>query len=381
MTAESGTMDLMNANSAYSHSFGYLPDKTVYQSPSMDIDMREEIKSLVDKGMQSAELKAQTISGMGAGTAGVSLVPVYVDPRITDRSRKFTPWTELVQRVTNQGVTADFNYITSKGGAITYSEDAALADVADVEARGTIPIKYLYSVGRVTGQVQAAMPSYIVQGLQPQGTGTDSATFGSPTAPNAKQYEVLKRAQALKELEEQLIWVGSATTSVAGGVDTTEFNGIVTTQSATNQNDKSATVLEWDDIEDTVEYAYTDSGRPTLVGCDSSSLADMRKILVDTFRFSPKDMAGDAGFGVPARVVIETMLGPMPVIPSQYLDNSTGAKQIFFLDMEHIEMRVLQDMTYEDLAKNNDSQKFSLKMYEALVMKAPTFNSFIDNIA
>ena len=102
--------------------------------------------------------------------------------------------------------------------------------------------------------------------------------------------------------------------------------------------------------------------------------------MVDSFRYSPREMGGDAGFGVPARVVIETMVGPMPVVPSQYLSTSTGAKQCFFLDMEYIEMRVLQDMTYEDLAKTNDSQKFMLKVYEALVMKSTGFNAFIDNI-
>ena len=373
--AQVGNMSLgLDDRTAYAHSFGFMGHKTKYFDPQAGIDMRSEIKSAYDIGFQRVQLKAESVAGMGAGTAGYAMIPVYVDPRIIDRTRKFTPWIELTPRVTNQGVTADYNLISAKGSAVFEVEDAAQSDVTDTESRDSTDIKYLYSVGRVTGQAQAAMPSYIVQGLQPSGEGTYSASFGSPSAPNAKQYEVLKRAQALRELEENKLWNGDA------GTTAKEFSGIVTLQSTTNQNDKSAAALDWGDIEDTVEYAYTDSGRPTLGGCDSSTLVDVRKIMVDQFRYSPSEMGGTAGFGVPSRVVVETMVGPIPLIPSQYLSTATGAKQLFFLDMEYIEMRVLQDMTYEDLAKTNDSQKFMLKIYEALIMKAPQFNSFIDNI-
>jgi len=364
-------------NGPYQHSFGYLEHKSVYFDPYNGVDMRPQLKDLVDLGIERTveSLKALTSTAGGAGTAGNALVPVFVDPRIVDRTRKFTPWVELVPRVTNLGKEADFNFISTKVTGITAAEDAPLSDVTDTEDRSSTAIKYLYSVGRVTGQAQAAIPPYIVQGLQPSGTGTNTATFNSPAAPNAKQYEVLKRAQALREKEESLIWTGNAST------DSTEYSGIPTLQSTTNQTDRAAAALRWTDIEDTVRLAYDDSGRPTIAGSDASSLVDIRKIMIDNFRYGPKEIGGTAGFGVPASVVIETMVGPIPVIPSQFLSTTTGAKQVFFLDMEYIEMRVLQDMTFEELAKTNDSQKFMLKIYEALLSRAPQFNSFIDNIS
>ena len=105
--------------------------------------------------------------------------------------------------------------------------------------------------------------------------------------------------------------------------------------------------------------------------------------MIDTFNFRPSDLVNGATlpFGVPPQLVLQTMVGNIPVIPSQFLSNTSGAKQIYFLDTDFIEMRVLQDMTYEDLAKDNDSSKFMLKIYECLIMRAPSFNSFIDNIA
>ena len=139
--------------------------------------------------------------------------------------------------------------------------------------------------------------------------------------------------------------------------------------------------LTWDDIETSVRYAFDDGGRPKIAVASSAVLQDIRKIIIDTFRYNPSDMAGSLPFGVSASIVLQTLVGPIPVIPSMYLLNTSSAKQIYFLDTDYIEMRVLQDMTYEDLAKTNDSQKFMLKIYECLIMRNTAFNSFVDNIA
>ena len=80
-------------------------------------------------------------------------------------------------------------------------------------------------------------------------------------------------------------------------------------------------------------------------------------------------------------IVLNTMVGQVPVIPSMYLTNASGSKAIYFLDLSVVEMRVLQDLTYEDLAKTNDSQKFMLKIYETLIIKNTAFNSWIGEIS
>jgi len=59
----------------------------------------------------------------------------------------------------------------------------------------------LYAVGRVTGPMQAAMPSYMLEGFQPQGGGLGTSTFSNQAVPNAKQFEVLMKARELKEIK------------------------------------------------------------------------------------------------------------------------------------------------------------------------------------
>ena len=382
----------MNHDAMYKSSFGNMPDKTRYLDPfaggftpaeqkagleQKSNDYRPKLNDIMTTNMKSMEAKALGPTTGGIGTAGYALVPVYVDPRIVDQSRKWTPLVELIPRVTNQGLTADYNVITAKGAAYTALADAALPETDDTYDRASTSIKYLYSVGRVLGPMQAAMPSYMVEGFNPSGNGMGNGSFANAGAPNAKQIEVLMKARSLKELEENLIINGDAST------DTTQFSGIVTLQGTTNQTDLSAAALTWDDVEESVQNAFDDGGRPKLAIASSSVVTDLRKIMIDTFNFRPSDLTAGATlpFGIPAQLVLQTMVGPIPVIPSQYLSNMSGAKQIFFLDTDFIEMRVLQDMTYEELARTNDSSKFMLKIYECLIMRSIGFNSFIDNIA
>lgn len=365
----------VEAKSAYAQSFGALPNKTRYVDPWLvKSDMRVDLNETLKKGF--ARMKALSTTAGGAGTAGYAMVPVYVDPRVVDVTRKETPLVELIPRVTNQGMYAEFNKITAKGGAFVAAEDAALSETNDTYDRVSTAIKFLYAVGRITGPTQAAMPSYMLEGFQPQGGGLGTSTFGNVQAPNAKQLEVLMKARELRELEEDLIINGDTDD------DANEFNGIVDIQSTTNQLDLDSSALTYEDIETAVLYAIQDGGRPNLAVASPSVVKDIRKIIIDTYRYSPSEMAnGTLPFGIAPAIVLETMAGRIPVIFSRFLSDTSGAKQIFFLDMRYIEMRVLQDMTYEDLAKTNDSQKFMLKIYECLIMRNPAFNSFIDNIA
>jgi hypothetical protein len=359
--------------SVYSHSFGMLRDKSPYIDHWKGVDIRPNLKALYNRGVH----KALTTTTGGAGTAGNAMIQVFLDPRIVDITRKETPLVELIPRVTNQGMTADFNRLTVKGSAITAAEDGPLDEANDTYARVSKAIKFLYAVGRVTGPSQAAQSSFILQGTLATGTGLTENPFSSVDAPNARQLEVVVKARALREKEEDLIINGDSSS------DSTEFDGIVVQQGTTNVVDLSSAALTWDDIETAVRNAFDKGGRPKIAIASSSVIQDIRTIMIDTFKFGPADMRNGAElpFGISANLALQTMIGTIPVIPSRFLSNTSGSKQIFFLDTDQIEMRVLLDMTFQDLAITNDSQKFMLKIYETLVLRAPEFNGFIDNIA
>ena len=152
--------------------------------------------------------------------------------------------------------------------------------------------------------------------------------------------------------------------------------------STTNTVDKNTTPLTWADVETAVRYAFDDGGRPTVAVASSGVVVDIRKLMIDTYRYSPSDLSGGSlAFGIPSAITIQSMVGPITVIPSMYMSNTSGSKAIYFLDMSVVEMRVLQDLTYEELAKTSDAQKFLLKVYEAFLIKNTAFCSSITEIS
>lgn len=360
-----------SASGAYAQSFGALPDRTVYskvdvKSGTSEIDYRTNMF-----GKDNIGLKALSSTTGGAGTAGYALVPVYVDPKIIDQTRKYTPLCEIIPRVSNLGMTADYNIITAKGGGFTATEDSSLSETNTTYDRQSTSIKFMYAVGRVTGQARAAIPPYALAGFQAGAGQSMGSNFADSAAPNAKQLEVLVKARELKELEENLIVNGS----VSG--DATQFDGIIQLMSTTNTVGKSTTDLDLDDINTAIQYAFDDGGRPNIGICSSSVYTDLLNLLQQRIGYMQAQQTVLWGF---QSIVIHTMVGPVTVIPSMFMSNVSGSKAFYFLDLSVVEMRVLQDMAYEELAKTNDSDKFMLKMYEALIIRNTAFCSSITAI-
>ena len=369
--AQTGNM----TGGSYQTSFGNLPDQTLYNQVDLksmnetkySTNLRPDMHKIV-----SGNMKALSTTTGGAGTAGFAMIPIFVDPEIVDETRKYTPLVELIPRRSNMGITADFNNITAKGGAFVASEDAALSETETLTDRNSVSIKYLYSVGRVTGQAIAGYPSYNLMGFQPsQGQGGEGS-FADSAANNAKQLEILVKTREIRELEENLIINGSIAS------DANEFDGIIVQMGATNTVDKNTTALDLADIDVAVQNSFDDGGRPNLSVCSSSVYSDLLGLLNAKAGYLQPVQQVFWGFSA---IVLNTMVGQIPVIPSMFMSNVSGSKAMYFLDMSVIEMRVLQDLTFQELAQTNDSQKFMLKIYEALIIRNTAFCSSVTEIS
>lgn len=370
MTATFGAMSISDgqAQYAYAASFGNLKSKTMYAG----LPKGTELKNAFDLRGQLREsfsvgMKALTTTAGGAGTAGYALIPVYVDPRIVDQSRKYTPLTELLPRVTNLGMTADYNVITGKGTAFFGAEDAALSETNDTYDRSSEDIKFLYAVGRVTGPAIATVPPYVLAGHQSASGAAMMSPFGDASAPNAMQLEVLNKARSMKEKEEDTILNGDSS------ANSLEFDGVIAILGSTNRRNPasgSGGDIALSDVDLAAQDAFDDGGRPDLAVCNSRTYTDIIGLLNQKIGYLQPSQLTEWGF---SEVVLNTMVGPIRLIPSMFLSNTADTGRLIFLDTSVIEMRVLQDMSYEELAKTNDSQKFMLKEYLCMVIKAPSF--------
>jgi len=364
--AEFGNIEI-NAESAYRASFGGLASGTVYQDNTgsygrtgLKSDLRPQFNAIVE-----TNLKALTTE-TGTGSTDKVMIPLFVDPKVVDLTRKQTPLVDVMPRVSNQGRTAEFNQITAKGGAFFQTEDGVLNETDTTFVRNSVPIKFMYSVGRTTGAAQAAQPGFNLMGFQPQGGPIGS--FSDAGAPNANQLNVLVKARELRELEEDTIINGDIT------VDAKKFNGIIKTLGVTNNTAKGGTAITLDNINTSVKDAYVNSGLVNFSICDPVTFTKLQSLLNAKIGFLQSSTSTEFGF---TAISLNTMVGQVNVMPSRFLSVSNAAQSMYLLDLSVWEVRVLQDMTFERLAKTNDSDKFMIKQYEALICRAPQFNASI----
>lgn len=374
-------MEAINFSKAYVQQPGIeggIPEGMIVSDGMTNYDMRKSIAMElgIENGFTVRKALTTTLSTYAAGTLPV-LIPVYVDPEIIDLTRRATPLVELIPRVTNYGKTADFNVITALGTAQALAEDAAMSEQNDTYQRSSIPIKYLYSVGRVTGQMFSASKQYLSSGGYV----------------DALSLEVKNKTIAMKRLEEAMILLGDPVTNWTEPVNSVTISGadsfaglyysIITAAApyyghATNYiTDMAAAVLSLGAIRTGVRTARTRGGEPNLMVCDYATYDEIKGLIQDQLRYvSTQTIAWG---------ITTVSFEGIPVIASRFLSTTAGTgantprtgRSLFVLDTNVIEMRVLQDVSYEELAKTNDSVKFMIKCYEALVVKAPQFNHIV----
>jgi hypothetical protein len=374
----------MDFQKAYIGSQG-LPEDMMVSDGMTNYDMRKTLASeIMEGGFTLRKALTTTLSTYAAGTLPV-LIPVYVDPEIVDLTRRATPLVELIPRVTNYGKTADYNQISVIATAQALPEDSALTEQNDTYVRRSIPLKYLYSVGRVTGPMFAASKQYLSSGGYV----------------DALSLEVKNKTLALKRLEEAMLLLGDSTADWTEPVNSTVVSGVNSYdglyQLITNTNtagyggnvaygtDISAaanTPISIGAMRTAIRIARGRGGEPNLAVCDYATYDNIKALIQDQLRYvSTQTIAWG---------ITTVSFEGIPIIASRFLNTTAAsaaaatpltARSIFFLDTNVIEMRVLQDVSYEELAKTNDSIKFMLKCYECLVVKAPQFNQIIRGIA
>jgi hypothetical protein len=366
----------MNLNKAYE-----LPENMITSEGLVNCDERASIAKEIGYGRFREVYKAltTTLSTYAAGTLPV-LIPVYVDPEIIDLTRRATPLVELIPRVTNYGKTADYNQITAIASAQPLGEDGAMSEQNDTYTRKSVAIKYLYSVGRVTGPMFAASKQFLSSGGYV----------------DALSLEVKNKTIALKRLEEAMILLGDSKANWTEPVNSTvidfnySYDGLYQLISNANSNnlggsssyvtDNAGASLSIAGIRTGIRTARTAGGEPTLIVTDYATYDTIKALIQDQLRYvSTQTIAWG---------ITTVSFEGLPVIASRFLSTTAGTgamvpatgRSLFIIDTNVIEMRVLQDVSYEELAKTNDSIKFMLKCYEALVCKAPQFNHVIVDI-
>ena len=359
---------------------GDAPNGSIIKKYSMD-SVRETglVKGIQSHFVDYKKALYSTLNTFAAGTLPV-LIPVYVDPEVVDLTRRSTPLVELVPRVTNYGNYASYNQISTISTAQAVTEDAALTEQNDTYARKTLPIKVLVSVGRVT--------EYMIEASRPY--------LSSGGYVDALSLDVRAKTLALRRLEEAMILLGDSVTAWTEPVNSTSipaatsFDGLYQLISNANSNgyggasgyttDNAGAALSISAIRTAIRTARTAGGEPNLIVTDYASYDAIKALIQDQLRYvSTQTIAWG---------ITTLSFEGIPIIASRFLSTTAGtgsrvpqdARSLYVLDTNVIEMRVMRDVTYEELAQTNLSKKFVISVFETLVVKAPQFNHVIYDI-
>jgi len=329
---------------AYRICFKDLYDGTVYWDPWRGIDRRPELRKMLEPDIE----KAYTLSTVG------TIVPVYVDPEIIDLTKQKTPFLDVIRRVTNRGKAAVYNRITAKPSATWLAEDAALDESDTTYEQKTANIKFLYSVGRLTGPAVAASKEYI----------------------NALQQEIKIHTEALRLKEEKTLLRGTTNSGDDTAIYDYNANGYdgILKQITTNiTNNGGTTEISVAAIRDAIRQCIEHGGDPNLMVTDWRTFNKIKSLLQQNITYM--DVSGTLNYGIKA-----INFDGIPIMPCRNMPNTAQKRVFLVLDTSVIEMRVLQDVVMEELARTNDSYKFMLKVYEVGIVKAEQFCAKIINL-
>lgn len=325
------------------------------------MDKRENTHKRINKsfGMMCKErgtTTSETASGTSYSTTSGSfptLIPLWVSPDIINVSQKETPVYELLPKIAVRGKHYDWNYATfASTNAVFKYEDAALPEYDDTYTRGTVPMKYAYAVGRVTGPMQVHSAGYI----------------------DMERQEILMKSRALLQLIENKILNGSASTSPQefSGLGTLISTNSTTLSAAISLSQLRTSIMHCRQGAETYS-ANLGGGNPNLMITNLQTIDDIKALLQAYLRY--QGPMTSIAWGLQA---IE--FEGIPIVASKFMTTTSGSKEIYVIDTSVVKVAVALDMTMERLAKTNDSNKFMIKWYGALVVLYEPFCADIVSI-
>ena len=337
---------------AYQATFGNMPNHTIYLDrlagifdERKSIDRRQEMKDQIKSLTTTSNLFATGTNYTSTSGSIPVLVPTVVDSTLYDVTFRSTPLASgLLPRVTNNGLFADYVVRTALSTAKWRAETGALASNESTYTRYAAPIKFCYAVGELSGPLMVA----------------------SKVWQEALRYETEGQYRSLKELEENTIINGYPTAGDYGGTytDANAFTGLIHGISTNTASGSGTAKISLPNLRDGIRTIREAKGEPDLIVTDYKTLDDIKSLIQDLLRYPAP--TGNISFGIET-IVFEGV----PIIPDLFMPTTATARELLILTVKkqgNIQLRVLQDTTFEELAKTADTYKFMIKEYFTMII-------------
>jgi hypothetical protein len=342
MTFSANTMDNVGAGYAFDSGFGKMnvQEGETYYSPMQGIDKRKDMAKAYQANIQKAPSFGHTSGGT---VTAYGLMPSFFDPAVVDRTVRQTPLVRLLPRKAVRGRAYVYNALTAKTGYTLATagsgfkgDDAAMAETVDTWTATSTVMKFAYVVGRVTGPALASGEGFL----------------------NLLAEDIRVKTATMNEILENEIVNGAVATNALG------FDGLRTAIS-TNTTAAGGAAITLANLRTDMNTVFEANGNVDLVVTDGSTFNTIKGLLMD-FQRNVEQPSAEMRFGIPDSFMFDGAL----FIKDRFMPTAGSGKVILYLDLRYVFLAILQDTTFEELAKVNDSQKYMLKWYGSLIVTA-----------
>ena len=339
-----GANELSNEGAGYAFDSGFgkmgIREGETYYAPMSGIDKRKDMAKEYQANMQKAPSMGHTTGGT---VTAYGLMPSFFDPAIVDRTVRQTPLVRLLPRKAVRGRAYVYDALTAKDGYVIgtpgggfKADDAALPEDVDTWTATSTVMKFAYVVGRVTGPALASGEGFL----------------------NLLAEDIRVKTSTMNEILENEIVNGAVATAALG------FDGL-RASITTNTTANGGAAITLDQIRTDMNTVFEANGNVDLVVTDGSTHNTIKGLLMD-FQRNVERPSGQMDFGIPDAFMFDGAL----FIKDRFMPTTATQREIMYLDLRYVFLAVLQDTTFEELAKTNDSQKYMLKWYGSLIVTA-----------
>ena len=152
---------------------------------------------------------------------------------------------------------------------------------------------------------------------------------------------------------------------IINGATATNANGFqgLRTSISTNTTANAGAAITLVQIRADYDDQFEANGQTDLVVTDSNTHSVVKGLLMD-FQRNVEQPSGSMDFGITGSFMFDGALW----IKDRFMPITATAHEVLYLDLRYVFLAVLQETTFQEMARNNDSNKFFLKWYGALIV-------------